>query len=43
MIYPNVNKRFVSVLVNMNTHNYKAIAARHRSDESELVLGANIF
>jgi len=24
------------VLVNMNTHNYKAIAVRHRSDESEL-------
>ena len=26
MIYSNVDKRFVSVLVNMNTHNYKAIS-----------------
>ena len=37
MIYPNVDKRFVSVLVNMNIHNYKAIAAGHRSEESELM------
>jgi len=36
-------REFVSVLVNMNTHNYKATAARHRSDESALASSSQLY